>query len=205
MNMDQAILKAFPLLNAPRAGDLPEATQNGMRYIVGNDGIWRAIDLPWVRMVHKVAESILPLPYGAVGERIEFLCGPLPREHIRQFVADAREAAPTEIAAALIWSEHTGQWRYARREAITASAARIEYREVSLEDGEHLVVDIHSHGTEAAFFSGTDNQDDAGALRASLVLGNVDRQQPTSDMRLCMAGLFEPLIVREDGCMEVAL
>lgn len=203
-NMDKATLQAFPLIVASRSGELPEATQNGMRFIVGYKGVWRAIDLPWVRVVHQVAESKLRLPYGHVEELVEFRCGPLPGDHIRQFVAEAREAGPTEIAAALIWNEHTSQWRYARREAISASELRIDYREVTLEAGEHLVVDIHSHGSAAALFSATDNEDDAGAMRVSLVLGNLDRQQPSSQMRLCMNGFFQALVVGDEGRMEVA-
>jgi PRTRC genetic system protein A len=202
-NMEKATLQAFPLIAASRTGQLPEATQNGMRFIVGDKGVWRAIDLPWVRVVHQVAQSTLQLPYGRVEERIEFRCGPLPCGHIRQFVAEAREAGQIEIAAALIWNEHTTQWRYARREAISVSEFRIDYREVALEAGEHLVVDMHSHGSAAAFFSATDNEDDAGAMRVSLVLGNLDRQQPSSQMRLCMNGFFQALVVRDDGRMEV--
>lgn len=202
-NMDKATLQAFPLIAASLSGELPLSTQNGMRFIVGDKGVWRAIDLPWVRVVHQVAESSLRLPYGRVEELVEFRCGALPCGHIRRFVAEAHEAGRTEIAAALIWNEHTTQWRYARREAISASEFRIDYREVTLEAGEHLVVDIHSHGPAAAFFSATDNEDDAGAMRVSLVLGNLDRPQPSSQMRLCMNGFFQPLVVRDDGRMEV--
>lgn len=204
MNMDQAILQAFPLVAASTSGEAPPATQDGMRYVVGKAGIWREITLPWVRARHQVVQSMIDLPYGETADMIEFRCGPVPRDAIRQFAEEAREAAPTEIAAAFLWNEETGQWRYARREAISSSADHIEYREVTVLEAEHLVVDVHSHGHTRAFFSHEDNRDDRGTMRVSLVLGDLDREVPSSAMRLCLAGLMLPAAMGADGSLEVS-
>ena len=203
MNMDQAILQAFPLLAASSTGDAAPATQDGMRYVVGKSGIWREINLPWVRARHQVAHAMIDLPYGETFDMIEFRCGPVPREAIRQFAEEARQAAPTEIAAAFLWNKETGQWRYARREAISSSADHIEYREVKVLEDEHLVVDVHSHGKTRAFFSAEDNRDDRGTMRVSLVLGELDREVPSSAMRLCLAGFMLPAAMAADGTLEV--
>ncbi len=202
MNMDQAILQAFPLLAAPADGILPRATCDGMRYVAAKDGVWREVTLPWIKVRHKVADSVLELPYGGVEECIEYQCGPVPRDSIRQFVDEARAAAPNEIAAALIWNQTNGEWRYERRQEITASPNRIDYVEVRVGEDEHLVVDIHSHGWAPAFFSSTDDADDRGAMKISLVLGNLDRARPSSAMRLCMAGLVQPVTMSADGVLE---
>ena len=49
-----------------------------------------------------------------------------------------------------------------------------------LEAGEHVILDIHSHGTHPAFFSSEDNFDDSkyrGNLKNCYVLGNLDQPQ----------------------------
>ena len=202
MNMDQVILQAFPLLAAPADGILPRAPSDGMRYVAAKDGVWREVTLPWIKVRHKVADSVLELPYGGLEGCIDYQCGSVPREAIRQFVEEARVAAPNEIAAALIWNEVSNEWRYARRQELSASPDRIEYVEVRLGEDEHLVVDIHSHGWAPAFFSSTDDADDRGAMKISLVLGNLDRNRPSSAMRLCMAGFVRPVTMSADGVLE---
>lgn len=204
MNMDEAILKAFPLLPATFSGEAETANEYGMRYVVGKTGVWREITLPWLRARHQVAHSVIELPYGETTDLIEFRCGPVPRDLIRKFADEARQAAPTEIAAAFLWNNSTGQWRYARREAISASADHIDYLEVTLVEDEHLVVDVHSHGHARAFFSPDDNRDDMGTMRISLVMGKLDQQVPSTAMRLCLAGFMLPARLHSDGALEVS-
>ncbi len=63
---------------------------------------------------------------------------------------------------------------------------------------------MHSHGAHDAFFSELDDKDDAGAMKISLVLGNIDRDMPSSKMRLCMAGhTIQPAYLGADGTIGV--
>ena len=204
-NMDEAVLKAFPLLPAPVSGLQQTAAEFGTRYVVGRDGVSREVTLPWIRVRQLIAPSALTLPYGVVPDVVEFRCGPIPGEVVRAFVADAKLAQPLEIAGVFLWSEVDDTWRYARREAKSSSGAHIEYDEVRANDGEHIVVDVHSHGLHPAFFSAEDDADDAGAMKVCLVLGNLDRERPTSKMRLCMAGLVQPAYLNGDGRLGVTL
>ena len=64
-----------------------------------------------------------------------------------------------------------------------------------LAEREHLAIDLHSHGLAPAYFSATDDQDDAGAVKISGVFGNLDQPVPTVALRLCLLGLFIPLTV----------
>lgn len=201
--MDEAVLKAFPLLPASASGKQQPAHAYGTRYLVGRHGVSREITLPWIRACQLVAPSALDLPYGVVVDAVEFCCSPIPATLVREFVADAKQAQPLEIAAVFLWNEADDSWRYARREATTSSGDHINYEEVRPGDGEHLVVDVHSHGVHAAFFSMEDDADDAGAMKVSLVLGNLDQERPTSKMRLCMAGLVQPAFLSSDGRMGV--
>ena len=204
MNMDEAIQKAFPLLAVPASGNLPPAQNSGMRYLVANTGIWREINLPWVRVCHPVAQTPFALPYGPLEDAVEFRCGAIPQSVIREFIRDAKAASPLEVAGVFLWNEVTGDWRYQGRYAQSVSGAHIDYDEVSPREGEHIVVDVHSHGQHGAFFSSQDDKDDAGAMKVSLVLGNLEQEVPSSQMRLCMAGqIFEPAYLNGHGQLGV--
>jgi len=201
--LDEAILKTFPLLAAPGEGNPPEAQAYGTRFLAANDGVWREINLPWIRIRHRLAPSLLPMPYGSVGGALELRCGPLPVEMVQAFNREARAAAPLEIAGAFLWDRESGQWRYGRRVALQQTHSYIQYEEVALGEDESLVVDVHSHGHHRAFFSREDDADDHGSMKFSLVVGNFDQDAPTSRMRLCMAGLVMPARITEEGELEV--
>jgi PRTRC genetic system protein A len=197
--LDSAILGAFPLITVPPSGQYDQAVENGTRYLAAACGLWREITLPWVRVLHPVAPALLALPYGRLTMEVEVRCGAVPAELVREFTSSARATAPSESAAAIVWNSASGEWKLAMRHARSASAAHIEFDEVTLEENDHLVVDVHSHGHYPAFFSSEDNKDDHGAMKFSLVVGSFNTPQPTSEMRLCMAGLVLPARVNTDG------
>lgn len=202
-HLDAAILSTFPLIAVPPSGVVPPATANGTRYLAARDGLWREINLPWLTLRHHVSTSAIRLPYGEVEPVVDFKCGPVPVELVRLFNDDARAQAPRECAGAVLWNEATGEWRFEPRHARSASAAHILYDEVQPHDGEHLVVDVHSHGHFDAFFSQEDNKDDYGSIKVSLVVGSFNNPQPTSAMRLCAAGFQFPARITGQGLMEV--
>lgn len=203
MNMDKAILQAFPLIAVPPSGELPLPQANGIRYLAARSGLWREINLPWIRLRHRIGSTAIGLPYGETHAELSFLCGEIPMELVREFCYEAKLEAPIEIAGALIWNENKNEWRYARRRASSASASHIEYEEVRMNEGEHLVVDIHSHGHHEAFFSEEDDRDDAGSMKLAAVVGSLNRENGTSRMRLCMAGWVEQVRIVGRGRVEV--
>lgn len=203
MTEDEAILSAFPLLAAPTSGEQQPATNFGKRYLVGCHGVSVEITLPWIRVCQLIAPSALPLPYGVVENTVEFRCGPLPRAVLGEFVQDAKQANPLESAGVFLWNESDDTWRYVPREETSVSRDSIAFPEVRPREGEHLVIDVHSHGCHSACFSAEDNADDAGAMKVSLVLGNLDQERPTSKMRLCMAGIVQPAYLNGDGRLGV--
>lgn len=205
MQMNDAIQQAFPLLSAPLYGGVDPAQKAGMRYLVGRQGVYREITLPWIRHQVLIAPCSMPfsLPFGDLKSETDIQCQPLDLGMLKRFSMDARDLAPKEVAAALIWNEHNKQWRYALRQTIDSTDSHVRYREVSLQDGEHLVVDMHSHGYWPAFFSHEDDADDRGAMRFSLVLGSLNEAEPTSKLRLCMAGVFQNAGIGPSGELEV--
>lgn len=199
----EAVLAAFPLLAVATGDETPAAAQHGIRYLVGRQGIAREVSLPWIKVRSLIAPTHLPLPYGNIEETVEFRCGLIPIPVVREFIDDAKEALPNEIAGVFLWNEASGDWRYQRRQATSAGHAHVHYVEVQPGDGEHIVVDVHSHGCHPAFFSDEDDRDDAGAMKLSLVLGNLDQARPTSKMRLCMAGVLRPAYLNGTGSLGV--
>ena len=204
-NMDKAILEAFPLVATPIAEPLQARDDSGIRFLASRQALMREISLPWIRLVHPVAQCAegFRLPYGEVHQSASVLCSSVPAALIRQFVADARAALPNEVAAALIWNSESDAWRYEVRKSLRANASFVAFEEVRLVDDEHLVLDLHSHGLHAAYFSSVDDQDDSGAMKFSAVLGNLDRDTPSSAIRLCMAGLYLQASINKAGELEV--
>lgn len=203
--MDQTILEAFPMVVATRNSPMEQATKYGTRFIGVATGVDREITLPWIQVRHHIAHVIsdVRMPYGESVESVNLICGPIPVALIKEFIADARQACPVEVAGAIIWNQQTNEWRYAKREATSSSSGHIDFNEIVREDGDNLVVDVHSHGRSRAFFSPKDDQDDMGTMRLSLVVGNVDRPIPSTCMRLCMAGYIQPAVIQEDGTLKV--
>lgn len=201
--LNEAVGTAFPLLAMPPTGTLQAPTAAGTRYLASRNGLCRETWLPWIRVCELVAPSALVLPYGEVPDAVEFRCGPIPNQLLHQALVHARHALPLETAGAFLWSAATDGWRYAMRRALSASGEHVAYEEVRPQPGEHLVVDVHSHGGHSAYFSEQDDLDDAGAMKVSLVLGNVDCLRPSSRMRLCMAGVVRTAYLRNDGRLAV--
>lgn len=201
--MDQTILTAFPMLTAPRSGELRLAKQAGTRYVAASDGLWREITLPWIHCIHRIAGSQVALPYGLLREGVQIQSGPIPKNLRQQFVRDAAAACPNEMAAAMIWNQATGAWRYELRESLAAGHAYVNYKEVRLEEGEFLILDLHSHGRYDAYFSNEDDADDAGSMKFSCVIGRLNTESPTTALRLNLLGKIWEANLASDGTLEV--
>lgn len=201
--LDASIAATFPTVQAPREGMLEPAAKNGTRYVVAVDGLWREITLPWIRVVHKIADADIRLPYGQQRPVLEVLCGPVPKDLRHQFLRDARQAMPHEMAAAMIWNVNSGAWRYEMRVSTEATHAHVRYKEVGLAEGECLVLDLHSHAKFDAFFSKEDDADDAGSMRFSGVIGSLSEDNITSALRLNMLGKTWDANFASDGKLEV--
>ena len=66
------------------------------------------------------------------------------------------------------------------------------------------VMEIHSHNTMPAFFSKTDDRDEAGYPGMFAVVGNLDRQTPSICLRVGNLGIFEQISISEVFDVEVA-
>jgi PRTRC genetic system protein A len=188
---DIALQSVTPTVMVPRFTELTNLTEPGQRILMAANGIWLEVRRAWLYVRLPVAKLLnCPVPYGDVQEAMQFRFGKLPRTVVTQFIELARVRSPNECAAWVIWNERTDSWRLQMLEEISVGHGHVEVNLPKLADDEHLVIDLHSHGTFDAFFSPTDDNDDKGECKFAGVIGNLDGEQVTTAFRLCVNGQF---------------
>lgn len=196
-----ALLGDVPCYPVPTTGRSPaidalRAARAGHGLAVGNDGVMLILRRPWLALDVPVAAPFeAHLPYGSIGEtRADLRCGLIPRGRLFRIYRHFMTALPNEAAAFVIWNETTREFAVEYPDIDEATPSRLVYRTPVLEADWHIVCDIHSHGRGAAFFSATDDADDAHTTKISLVMGLLDRPEgPSIAARLCAGGMFLPI------------
>lgn len=174
MNLDHIIREQYPVIQATRYTPHQALTVPGVRYVVSSEGLWRELRTSWIYMMLPLAVTHSAIiPFGSMAPTVQLLCSAPPVDLWRDFMVYAKKYHPNEIAGAFVWNQASDTWRFATREAITQGPAHIDYREVEIAEGEHIVFDLHSHGNFAAGFSATDDKDDLGSIKIAAVVGNV--------------------------------
>ena len=196
-----AVLAEAPCYPVPPDGRSPaiEAVREaraGSCLAIGRDGVclilrraWLALDLPVTPPIPAY------LPYGSIGvRRADLRCGLIPAELLRQVLEHFRAALPNEAAAFILWDEANRRFWVDFPQIDRATPSHLTYRPPALPPHHHLICDIHSHGHGAAFFSATDDADDAHATKIALVVGRLGHTDgPAFASRLCAGGMFLPL------------
>lgn len=189
---DRIILEHAPLVAVPRFGELPALDHDGHRYLAAEDGLWFEIVRPWLGMRTCIAQSDVPLPYGRVEPILIYAFSQEDLERIQTlFIYDGRNALPNECAAWAVWNAQTHTLDYVPLIADASSPGGVSFHRPRLDPHQTLAIDLHSHGAMQAFFSTQDDDDDAGEVKLSVVVGTLDRE-PTFETRLCALGLFIP-------------
>ena len=191
---DVALQSVMPTVMVPRYSELEELATAGDRILMAANGVWLEVCRAWLYARVLVAKpSIIPVPYGQVSEVMRFGFGKLPKAMVAQFIEQARARCPNECAAWVVWNQRTNEWRLMMLEEISVGPGHVNVNLPTLEEDEHMVMDLHSHGLTEAFFSRTDNKDDRGATKIAGVIGNLDKPEATASFRLCANGVFVPL------------
>lgn len=185
---DFALLGSTPALMQPRFGALAPLAV-GHRYVVGRGGLYVEARSAVLHAVACVAPSPVALPFGEVTPFLKLPDGGLPRDLIAAAVGRARACVPDEWAGVLVY-EGSG-YRLVEPEVLSRSAGHVSYASSGIEEAT-VVVDLHSHGTGAAFFSAQDDEDDTnrGGFYLALVLGEVTAAQVSVAARLVVHGHF---------------
>lgn len=199
LQMDMALLAAAPVAAVPRHAPFHPLQEAGHRFLLAEDGLYLEVRRPWLHYIHQLAkQTSVAIPYGAIAGKCELDFGSIGSAltQMKEFAAKAKADAPIEAAASLLWHHREKVWRIEYPEIIgEASASHIQYRQVEPGPDESVAIDLHSHGHLAAFFSGTDDEDDRGSVKISAVFGNLETDAPTVAFRLCVLGLYIPINV----------
>lgn len=188
---DAALQKALPTVMVPRFGQFEPLTKPGDRYLAAEDGLWVESCRPGIYALQPVAlQNSVTMPYGRVSKTLKIAAGNLPASFITDFIPYAQANCPREVARALIWDGDDQSLTSVNLEPISSSSGHIDYRYPDLKPNQHVIADIHSHGTGEAFFSPGDNKDDKNDLKIAVVIGNVDSKAISAVARVCVRGVY---------------
>jgi PRTRC genetic system protein A len=191
---DVALQSVMPTVMVPRYAELEELDTPGNRILMAENGVWLEVCRAWLYARIPVSLPLrIPVPYGMIHEELRFGFGKLPKAMVAQFIEQARVRSPNECAAWGVWNQRTDSWTLLMLEERSVGTDHIEVNLPTLEEDEHRVMDLHSHGLHDAFFSREDNQDDRGETKIAGVIGNLDKPEVTASFRLCANGVFLPL------------
>jgi PRTRC genetic system protein A len=190
---DIALQRACPIVSMPMYSTLEPLAHNGERIVMAANGTFLEVRRSWARFVRKVGEVNTVVPFGKLEESTTYLTTTLPRELILQFMQWAREDSHVEIGANIVWNEATLQFRLVRSDTVHGTRCRLDYKIPELDPHEQIVVDCHSHSTGKAYFSHTDDIDDAHAVKMALVVGHCNLSNQSVKLRLCIRGQFTTL------------
>ena len=202
---DVALQQSAPVVTVPRYGGFAPLAGNGHRFLVTGDGLWLEARRPWLYLrVPLVSQKSVPMPYGWVGRELSLTFGKIPRHLVTEFYRYALDRCPEECVGWIVWNATSGEMRLVFPPEVSAGCCHVRYHRPLLDEDEHLVVDLHSHGRLSAFFSTQDDRDDRGEFKIAGVIGNCDRGQCSTAFRLCANGLFVPLAFDATGLSDQA-
>lgn len=116
---------------------------------------------------------------GDIKEELNFLpAGKIPFEYWQQIVAFFRQVmvhkkSDVEAHAWILWSEQRGYFISVPKQVVSKASVAFSYDADALPPGAVIVVDIHSHNTMGAFYSGTDDNNDKNSIYYSGVIGKI--------------------------------
>lgn len=155
-------------------------------YITAPEGIFKQVKLSNDRYVRLKVNEIpgvksLTLPDLRVQEELNFLpAGKVPSAFLDQIVEFFRKVMEVkqkdyEAHAWILWTKEDGYFISIPPQVVSKASVKFEYSPEALPTGAVIVVDIHSHNTMNAFFSGTDNANDRMGIYYSGVIGKLTR------------------------------
>lgn len=197
-DMDRVLVNHTPVEVVPKFGAFEPLQRNGHRFLVAADGLWLESKRAWGWVVWPMAQqSAVLMPFGRLEPKVELSFGGVPVELVGQFAQDAREAGENEVGGVVIWNEQSGNLRYERCESLRSGVGFLRARQPALADGEHIVVDLHSHGRLGAEFSDIDLKDTGSEMVLAGVIGRVHQAEPHIVLSLFACGLRVPCEVTD--------
>ena len=190
--LDRLAFEATPVITVPRYSPLPALQIGQRRYLVASDGVYIEARSRALHACVQMAGWVAPTPFGEIVPFAKPVAGPIPPPMLQRFMALAAAASPAE-AAALIVLRH-GRYELIHPGGQQAGVGRISYSTRGI-DPLDVLVDMHSHGRMAAFFSTQDDADDLANPSPcffAMVFGRVDSCRQQIECRTVVNGWAAP-------------
>jgi len=155
-------------------------------YILGSGGLYVRTRSPLLEATICITPAEVR-GLAPVAEEVRLIHGRIPRGIYNSALVVLYGDPHKERYLAVTW---TGAYHIAYPSQ-KGDGGSVEYERVP-----NTVLDIHSHGSMAAFFSGTDDRDEQG-MRLSMVLGKIDTNEPEYLMRVGIYGYFADVSFEE--------
>jgi len=151
-------------------------------YIFAETGVFIRAQNPLLRATLRISPAEIR-GLAPLYEDLELVHGKIPRALYDLAISALVASCPLERYLAVTWED---------RYHLTTPTQSREPAEVRYKRVGSTVLDIHSHGTMGAFFSGVDDADEQG-LRLYMVVGKLDTLLPEVEMRIGVYGYFAPV------------
>lgn len=158
----------------------------GEIYVITPKGPYKRTRLTHGRTLLLKVDSV-PGVTDTVQEEINFLpAGKVPYALFNDIINFFRavmtvKKAEQEAMAHILWNPEAGYHIGIPTQSVSKASVRYDFDDVK--QGDVIVVDIHSHNTMGAFFSGTDNNDDRRSICYSGVVGHLEKPEPMTVWR----------------------
>jgi PRTRC genetic system protein A len=172
------------------SNEFADAIAQGFKeiYIIGTEGIMKHHVLRGEnRFVRLKVDKIPNFAEVKIAEALNFLpAGKIPYELYEQVLGFFRKVmvmqnSEVEAMIHILWNKEQGYHLGVPPQ--TVSKASVSYDWSYIPAGTSIIVDIHSHNTMGAFFSGTDNNDDRNNISFSGVFGHLKNREPQTIWR----------------------
>lgn len=180
-----------PILKSSKKGMLVFATDSGWQHEVKTDEqgcVWRIEKRPFGIFRYNMTNK------GSV--QFELTAPKIPKSIFNKVIQLFEENSNREYALQIFYNSKKEEYELFVPEQ-RATASTVEFvRNDKKENEMDLMMDIHSHASFSAFFSGTDNRDELG-IRLYMVIGNLDKEIHSVAFRAGLAGNFGKVNVED--------
>lgn len=199
---DEALQAHTQAVMVPVFGDFEAMERPGHRFLLARDGLWLEARRRWINLLWPIAQSRkVPIPAGELQAGVKTVLDSRLWEFIETFKGMGRATHPVETGAVVIWNETTGNMSLVPTETVRASVGGLTEKWPSLRQGEHVVMDLHSHGPFDASFSETDRKDTGAEVVFACVVGKLDQDEPEVNLSLFACGIEIRMVPRRKGAV----
>lgn len=185
---DAILLQCCPIHPAPVFGSPELLDEPGRRLWACADGLYLEVRSPVLHWLLLVAQ--VPMPYGRLSPFVRLLNGAIPSTLMQDIAQQSLAASPSEVAFGIQWTD--SGYELIVPPVLSCDANHVAYRDTF--DPARLVLDIHSHGQHAAYFSPTDDASDSSRIGPYLA-AVIGPRYPLADSELALRAVCAPYLI----------